>query len=97
MAMDLYVYYRVATEHEQELQTRVTAMQSLLKTHYPVAVALKRRPEAKDGRHTWMEVYVDVPNGFETDLAAAVNTAAVAELIDGDRHIELFLDITACA
>jgi hypothetical protein len=44
-----------------------------------------------------MEVYAGTPDGFEAVLAAAVRDAGLAELIDGERHIEFFMDIHPCA
>lgn len=95
--MDLYIYYRVACADEHELRSRVLAMQSTLMERCRISAALKRRPDVKDERHTWMEVYEDVPEGFEEALATAIAGASLAELIDGTRHTEYFLDINACA
>lgn len=95
--MDLYIYYRVRLEDAGALQARVSAMQQRLAAECGVAGCLKRRPEEKDGRQTWMEVYLAVPDGFETSLDAAVLQSALADLIDGPRHTEHFMDIPACA
>ncbi len=95
--MDLYIYYRVMCDREQELRSRVAAMQAMLKERHRIATALKRRPDAQDGRHTWMEIYSDIPDGFEAALAVAVSDATLATLIDGDRHTEHFLEIPPCA
>jgi hypothetical protein len=95
--MDLYIYYRAACAHEHEVRKRVTGMQKALAVQYGVTGALKRRPEPKDGRHTWMEVYAAAPDGFESVLASAVCHAGLAALIEGERHIEFFMDIHPCA
>jgi hypothetical protein len=95
--MDLYIYYRADCEHAQALQTQVPAMQAALAKDYGIAVAFKRRPEEKDGQNTWMEVYLAVPQDFETALARAVTRAKLDSLIDGKRHTEYFLDISSCA
>lgn len=95
--MDLYIYYRVRNEDAAALQVRVTAMQHRLAIDCGVAGSLKRRPEEKDGRQTWMEVYQAVPVGFEATLDAAVAHGALAELTDGPRHTEHFMEIPACA
>ena len=97
MSTDLYVYYRVRVGDATQLQAQVATMQSRLTQEYAVAAALKRRPEAKDGRHTWMEVYLAVPDGFETALNQAVEQVKLAQLIDGERHAEIFLDAASCA
>ncbi len=95
--MDLYVYYRVDCALAQAVCERATAMQARLSQDCGVAAALKRRPDAKDGRHTWMETYHNIPDGFDAILAQAVSQSGLASLIDGERHTEFFLDITTCA
>lgn len=95
--MDLYVYYRVDCVHAELLCQRVKALQAELARQYGVSAALKRRPDAKDGRHTWMETYLNIPEGFDAILSQAVSQSQVATLIDDERHTEYFLDITTCA
>lgn len=97
MNMDIYVYYRVHSSRANVLQMQVTAMQAHLSKRYGVATALKRRPVEKDERHTWMEVYLAVPDGFDDALKQAVIQQNLAILIDGERHTEHFLDLSACA
>lgn len=92
--MDLYVYYRVRSDHAHQLQTQVSAMQRALSQNFGVHCALKRRPEEKDGCQTWMETYTAVPEGFAHTLA---NAAAALSLIEGERHLETFMDLPACA
>jgi Domain of unknown function (DUF4936) len=91
--MDMYVYYRVPVTSGLLLQSRVTAMQTALSAKYGIAVALKRRPDEKDGCHTWMEVYLDVPDGFAAILDSGA--ASLVKLIDGERHVECFLEIAS--
>lgn len=95
--MDLYIYYRVRCEHAPLLQARVLSMQSSLSAECGIVTALKRRPEEKDGRHTWMEVYLAAPPGFDATLERAVAQAGLADLIEGQRHIEFFMDCSTCA
>lgn len=97
MPMDLYIYYRVRAADTQALQTRVTAMQAEIARQYGIEAAIKRRPEEKDSRQTWMEVYLAVPDGFETALAQAVDRNKLSSLIDGERHTEYFQDVSPCA
>ena len=92
--MDLYVYYRVRSDDVARLQPQVEAMQHALSHSHRVQAALKRRPEEKEGRQTWMETYLDVPEGFASVLAGA---AASLSLIDGERHVETFVDLAPCA
>lgn len=95
--MDIYIYYRVRNDRTSLLQAELTRIQQNLSRTYGVATALKRRPEEKDGRQTWMEVYLAVPEGFESALQQAVTQADIARLIDGERHTEYFWDLPSCA
>jgi hypothetical protein len=95
--MDIYVYYRIRVADATQHQAQVATMQTRLTRECGVSAAQKRRPETKDGRHTWMEVYLAVPDGFEAALNQAVEQSAVANLIDGERHVEYFVDVAPCA
>lgn len=97
MNRDLYVYYRVRPENAHALQVRVRGMQQVLAGEYGIVAQLKRRPEEKDGRQTWMEVYMAVPPDFEAALERALAQAGLTGLIDGQRHTEVFVDISSCA
>lgn len=91
--MDLYVYYRVAAAQAERLRGRVIAMQEDLARSHGVAAALKRRPEERDGRQTWMEVYAAVPPGFDAVLEQAAADAGLISQTDGERHVERFVDL----
>lgn len=95
--MDLYIYYQADLAHADALQEKVRMMQASLHTTIPVAAALRRRPDTTDGRHTWMEIYPDVPAGFEALLERAVAQSALSLLIVGKRHTEYFVEPTPCA
>lgn len=95
--MDLYIYYRVREEAADELLARVTALQHSLAQECGIVTALKRRPESRDGRQTWMEVYLSVPAGFEERLEQALSAQGLSALIDGARHTEHFVDLPTCA
>ena len=97
MTHDLYVYYRVRPSDAPALHSRVLAMQQSLHDEYGMVAQLKRRPEEKDGRQTWMEVYANVPPEFDAALERALAQAGLSALIDGPRHTEVFVDIPACA
>ncbi|MBK4735716.1 DUF4936 family protein [Noviherbaspirillum pedocola] len=91
--MDLYVYYKVPEAGAVALLPLVKRMQRELAERHAVGAALKRRPETRDGRQTWMEVYANVPEGFAAALARAAEANGIAALIDGGRHTETFVDI----
>jgi len=95
--MDLYIYYRIRNGRADEFRTKAGAMQSRLTREYGIVAALKRRPEEKDGLQTWMEIYQAVPDGFAMQLERAVAQAGLAALIEGQRHTECFVDVSACA
>lgn len=94
---DLYIYYQVSEGNAAALELRVRAMQARLAGERGIAGQLKRRPEAADGKQTWMEIYLAAPAAFDAALATAVRDAALTELTDGARHIEIFTDLHPCA
>lgn len=94
--MDLYIYYQVKEADAASLQAAVVSMQAALSERHGVACQLKRRPEVKDGRQTWMEVYAATPADFAAALSAAAERAGLAAWTSGARHTELFTDIVPC-
>lgn len=95
--MDLYIYYRVPCNRADELQKQVIDMQAKLAKEFSLITELKRQPDKRDECHTWMEVYRNVPVNFDTILLQAVTQAGIKTLINGGRHLERFLDLSACA
>jgi hypothetical protein len=95
--IEWYVYYNVRTENAVRLCERVAALQAHLCEQYKVGGALKRRPQEQDGKQTWMEVYTETPENFDSILAAAVARADLQELIDGTRHHEQFSPVVVSA
>ncbi|MGS0740550.1 DUF4936 family protein [Glaciimonas sp. GG7] len=89
--MDLYIYYRVAADDAEQFTEAATAMQAVLSREHQIATALKRRPEIKEGCHTWMEVYLEVPESFAQSVEHAVVDSGVASMINGQRHAEWFM------
>jgi len=97
MSTDLFIYYRVPAAHAEKMQKKVMAMQAALHERWPVAVALKRRPELKDGFETLMEIYSQIPEDFTAALESAVHDADLLAFTEGVRHTETFIDISTCA
>jgi hypothetical protein len=95
--MDLYVYYQVPTEQAENLAACVRAMHIFLAEEQGVKGTLKRRPEEQNGRHTWMEIYPAIPDGFDKALERAADKAGLRSLIVGTRHNEYFMDAGPCA
>ncbi|MCA1326559.1 DUF4936 family protein [Herbaspirillum sp. alder98] len=99
--MDLYIYYRVRPQHANVLFGKLKALQLVLQTQHGVNPGLKRRPAEKDGLQTWMEIYEhlapDAADDFQQALASALAAADIGALIEGERHVERFEDVAACA
>lgn len=95
--VDLYVYYKVREHDAARLAPLVRAMQQRLADGEGVQAQLKRRPDAKDGLQTWMEVYPGVEEGFAATLERAASAAGLRALIDGPRRAEVFTDLAPCA
>jgi len=95
--MDIYIYYTARASLAEALSARVLEMQANLAAKCGVSCALKRRHADKGGRHTWMEVYLAVPEGFDAILEQAITHSELAALIDGERHSEYFMDASSCA
>lgn len=91
--IDLYVYYKVLEIDADALAPRVRALQQALAARHGVAAQLKRRPEARDGLQTWMEVYPAVAADFAAALDAAAQEAGVDAFIAGPRRAEVFTDL----
>ena len=94
---DLYIYYKVSERNADALELRLRMMQAELGALTGVYGEIKRRPESRDGLQTWMEIYAGTGDGFDTALAAAVDDAALSDLIEGDRRVEIFMDLSPCA
>ena len=92
---DLYVYYKVRLEDAGELAPRVRAMQNALTGGRtgPGGALLQRRPEAREGLQTWMEVYPGVDQAFGARLEQAVIDAGLDGFIQGPRRAEVFIDL----
>lgn len=93
----MYIYYRVPSDQAQALRIRVMKMQDNLARECGIVAAIKRRPEEENGYQTWMEIYFAVEKDFGAILERAVHAAELNSLISGERHTELFLDLSLCA
>ncbi len=94
--VDLYIYYQVREHDAAVLAPRLLSMQARLGAAHQVGVALKRRPETRDGLQTWMEIYTATNDGFGAALDAALQDAGVSAMIVGTRHPEVFMDLKSC-
>ncbi|NML17403.1 DUF4936 family protein [Azohydromonas caseinilytica] len=91
----LFVYYRVALPDLGACVQAVRGLQAgLQRTHPDLQCALLQRPESEDadGQRTLMECYAR-PGGIDAVLQAHIAhaaTAALALLVLGPRHVEIF-------
>jgi hypothetical protein len=93
-----YIWYRVRAD-DRETETVVRGMMARVACRAGVAGRLlKKRGEPR----LWMEIYEDIadPEGFERQLARAVDEFDVEMFCDDPRHAECFLSefrVAACA
>jgi hypothetical protein len=93
MKTDLFVYYKAQAGDAAAIAAHVSRLQAGL----GLPASLHRRPEEKEGLHTWMEVYRAIPEDFAARLTAVVDGDELASLIVGERHYEFFLEVATCA
>lgn len=91
---DIFVYYRVHRDNAAAALAQVMRLQRDLGQRFGVRPAIKRRPEEKDGLQTWMEIYAGVSGDFLPALQQAALNAGL--LIEGERHVEIFVDLPEC-
>lgn len=98
---ELFIYYRSRAERQAEVAERVREFQACLRSRHPHLVTrLLRRPEQRDGLHTWMETYsipmMHSPAGVTAEIQQDIEAQAnsLRGCIEGIRHTEVF---TACA
>ncbi|MGZ8289298.1 MAG: DUF4936 family protein [Telluria sp.] len=94
---DLYVYYKVRDENADALEMYLRIMQAEVGASTGVYGEIRQRPESNGGLRTWMEIYPACGEGFQAALDAAVQEAGVLPLIEGERHAEVFVELTPCA
>ncbi len=98
--MDIYIYYRVDVAKAARLRAQVVAMQAQLAAQCSINTALKCRADqdpVAGAAQTWMEIYQDVPAAFLSVLQNAVERAGILQNTAGERHVETFVDMLACA
>ncbi|WP_346728241.1 DUF4936 family protein [Rubrivivax gelatinosus] len=89
-----YVYYRVAEDQVGGCSAAVLALFRQLRTEYAGAsFELLRRPEARDGLATLMEVHAGLADEAAADAVEARLAAALQPWIAGPRHVERFLPL----
>lgn len=97
---ELFIYFRAPVANEARLTRDLPAMQRALCQDWPgLQARCLRRPDAKDGQHTWMETYASTQaDGVTESMQASIAEAArsrLAPLGIGERHIEVFMPCPA--
>lgn len=98
--MDCYVYYRVSTHDADAARQAVAQLLALAAARFGVAGRLQWRLDAPQSDAatlfaTWMERYDSVDNAFVAALPSLVAESGLATLVQGERHVECFVDATA--
>ncbi|MEI7786388.1 MAG: DUF4936 family protein [Betaproteobacteria bacterium] len=89
--LDLFVYYRVPASQESAHLAQTRALLAELRQRSGVEGRLSRRPEAKEGLHTWMESFIDLPAAQEAAVKDHLADPRGADFIAGERHSERFV------
>ena len=90
---ELFIYYRVRLDRAAAVQAAVQRLHAQLRYDNPqLSARLLRRPDEENGLQTWMEIYT-AELGITDDIQARIEAGAHAllPLIDGPRHIEVFI------
>jgi hypothetical protein len=95
--VDIYLYYTIREADAAVTHARVAALQRRLAGAYDIKATVRRRRETRDGVQTWMEIYPDVPAGFDSVIEQAAREEGLTELATSGRHIEVFMELPPCA
>ena len=95
--MDIYLYYTIREADAANARARVDALQRRLAADYNITTGLRRRPETHDGLQTWMEIYPEVPQGFDSVIEQIAAEEGVTALTTNGRHVEYFMELPPCA
>lgn len=95
--MDCYVYYRVSPRNAVAAQLAVAQLFALTAARFGVTGRLQWRTDASTndtaaGIATWMERYDGVSPAFAASLAQLAAESGVSVLVEGERHVECFVD-----
>lgn len=91
--MDCYIYYKSKEADAHNIIKAFAQLRSLMSPHLTSNIELQRRPKTTEGQITWMEIYRDIPENFETFLSNAISQCEIVKSISSERHAEYFLPI----
>lgn len=91
MTANYFVWYKVATPEDPELELAVRGMQARLACRSGIAGRLMKRRDAPD---TWMEVYEAVADtrAFEQAMQSLVDQFDIEVRLPDSRHVECFVE-----
>lgn len=100
--MDCYVYYRVSITQTDAARDAVARLFALTAGRFGVSGRIQWRADVSDndvakGGATWMERYDAVDAAFVEALPQMVVESGLASLLEGERHVECFVDMPAPA
>ena len=89
--LDRFVFYRWRASQESAYLAQARTRLAQLHQSSGIEGLLRRRPEAKEGLHTWMESFIDLPAAQEAAVSAHLADPRSASFIEGERHTERFV------
>jgi hypothetical protein len=90
---NLYIYYQVRPEQRSKAHALVLQIQARLANRTSQLGRLLRRAElSAAGTETWMEVYENITRASAAMLETLQQEAGLDALIEGERHIERFVE-----
>lgn len=98
-ACSVYVYYKTESDQYAEIRGMLIGLPSAMtKAGYRCRVQ-QRRDLSSDGRHTWMEIYEDVPldtvDEFPSVRKKIVSSIGLAPYLSS-AHVEVFSELKIC-
>ena len=95
---ELFIYYRIPAARAAAAREAIASFQAdLVRRHPQLRARCLRRPDEHDGLQTWMETYstdpMQDPDGVSASMQHDIEALAARlhELIDGSRHVEVFV------
>lgn len=90
--MDCYIYYKSGRNVGAEIIAEVGKVSAALAQKNLAQPVLQTRLDTADDLVTWMEVHKAVDHQFLPILNDLVSHSGLPQLIEGERHVEFFVD-----
>lgn len=93
-ARTVYVYFKARFDQASAVAQAAQLQLAHIAAEHSLSGHLQKRAElvAVDGLQTWMEIYTNVPTGFDLQQFAQAQQA-LSRLIEGTRQVEVFVDV----